>query len=189
MRNVHVFGHKHRSMKKLATLLLALGAVLVFHSCNWINKDEPAEASDERSNPAAPIAAVNVVTYSGTASDAAWQSFYFPFKKPFQGDIRIKHLTIKFSDGADASQSFYLGNVELRNFPAGTTMDDPKPEKAINITRAGTHVDIVFKEAKFSGTVHGDKIEGEFESKATFNESNTNSKVVYVTAPITLYKQ
>lgn len=176
-------------MKKLARLLLALNALLFFSSCDWINKDEPAEESERHATTAAPVASTNTVTYSGTASDATWQSFYFPFKKPFQGDIRIKHLTIKFSDGADASQSFYLGNVELRNFPAGTTMDDPKPEKAINITRAGTHIDIVFKEAKFSGTVYGDKIEGEFESKATFNENNTNSKVVYVTAPITLYKQ
>lgn len=176
-------------MKKLVMLLLAYSVLLIFHSCNWINKDQPAEESEQHATTTAPVAAVNSVTYSGTASDAAWQSFYFPFKKPFQGDIRIKHLTIKFNDGADASQSFYLGNVELRNFPAGTTVDDPKPEKAINITRAGTHIDIVFKEAKFSGTIKGEKIEGEFETKATFNESNINSKVVYVTAPITLYKQ
>lgn len=178
-------------MKKLASPLFALSALLIFHSCDWINKNEPAEVLDQHPSVAAATPAViNTAVYSGTVSEGPWASFHFPFKKPFTGDIRIKNLTIKFADGADASQSFYLGGIEMRNFPSDAAIDNSKPEKAINITRAGNHIDMVFDGAKFSGTVNGDTIEGEFEQKVSINDRNAgNTKDVYITAPIILYKQ
>lgn len=178
-------------MKKLALLLLASSVLLVLNSCSWINKEEADEVSDRQSSASiiAP-AAIETLVYSGTVSEGPWASFHFPFKKPFTGDLRIKILTIKFADGANASQSFYLGGIEMRNFPSDAAIDNNKPEKAINITRAGNNIDMVFDGAKFSGTVNGDTIEGEFEQKVSINDRNGGyTKDVYVTAPITLYKQ
>lgn len=159
--------------------------------CDWIEKRRKPEASTSESTaqtntiPSAPF-----TTYSGTASYGEWKSYNFQFKKRFKGDLRIKNLTVKYVPDAGANQTFYMSGVELRNFPSDAKIDKSKPEPAMNVTRAGNHLDIVFKDAKFSGTTYGDKIEGEFELKIPINETNTgNTKDAYVTAPITLHKQ
>ncbi len=186
-------------MKKLAGLILAVIILFAFDGCSWINRDEPAEINRDEpaelssvglSTSVATPAAIRTVIYSGIVSEGPWASFHFPFKKPFKGDIRIKNLTVKFTDGADVSQTFFLGGIEIRNFPSDASIDDNEPERAINIIRAGNLVDIIFTDAKFSGTVNGDKIEGEFERKVSINDRDAGgNKDVYVKAPITLHRQ
>lgn len=178
-------------MKRLFTSLLILQFLLVLNGCDWIEKRRKPEASTNNGThnthtiPSAPV-----TTYSGTASYGEWKSYNFQFKKRFKGDLRIKNLTFKYVPEADANHTFYMSGVELRNFPSDATIEDSEREPAMNITRAGKHIDIVFEKAKFSGTDKGDKIEGEFELKIPINEVNTgNTKDAYITAPITLYKQ